>query len=1432
MLSSGEKTIVRPRRPRAACDIKRKTLSPLLALLLATAISLMTAVPARAASSAAEIETYSLPGETEPAVIESGAGTISVTVPYGTNATSMAASFTTSANITSIKVGDTPQVSGETANDFSSSVTYVVTAQNGSTKNWVVAVTVAPASSDATLKSLTINPGVLSPSFASYTSNYTVSVSNNVSSLTVTPTVNESHAGVTIDGSAAGSGSPYGPIELSVGTRIIAIVVTAEDRANTKAYSIAVTRAASSAAEIETYSLPGETGPAVIVSGAGTISVTVPYGTNATSMAASFTTSANITSIKVGDTPQVSGETANDFSSSVTYVVTAQNGSTKNWVVAVTVAPASSDATLKNLIISPGVLNPSFASYTSNYTVSVSNSVSSLTVTPTVNESHAGVTIDGSTVDSGSSYGPIELSVGTRIITIAVTAEDRTNTKAYSIAVTRAASSAAEMETYSLPGETGPAVIESGAGTISVTVAYGTNVTSMAASFTTSANITSIKVGDTPQVSGETANDFSSVVTYVVTAQNGSTKNWVVAVTVAPASSDATLKSLTINPGVLSPSFASYTSNYTVSVSNSVSSLTVTPTVNESHAGVTIDGSTVDSGSSYGPIELSVGTRIITIAVTAEDRTNTKAYSIAVTRAASSAAEMETYSLPGETGPAVIESGAGTISVTVPYGTNVTSMAASFTTSANITSIKVGDTPQVSGETANDFSSSVTYVVTAQNGSTKNWVVAVTVAPASSDATLKNLIISPGVLNPPFASYTSNYTVSVDNSVTSVMIAPTVNESHAGVTIDGSTVYSGSSYGPISLDVGTRTLIIVVMAQNGNINSYSIAVTRAASSAAEIETYSLPGETGPSVIVSGAGTISVTVPYGTNVTSMAASFTTSANITSIKVGDTPQVSGETANDFSSVVTYVVTAQNGSTKNWVVAVTVAPASSDATLRGLTIDAGTLTPLFASNVTGYAANVANGVNSVTVTLTVSEIHAMVKVNDVVVAGGSASSPINLNVGANTITIAVTAQDGITSMTYTVTVTRAASAQTGGFGGGFGGGGGGGAPSGPGVTALTPYTNNDGLFSLAAVARSEDGKASLSIAKGVLAKAKDGGPLKSVSVLPKTDPPPPPSDSRLIGLVYEFGPEGASFTPSVYLTLSYDPTSLPAGLGEKNLVLATWDATAGKWVELKTTVDNMSHTLMVSIGHLSVYGIIAHGRPSSFTVTNLSIVPGEVDPGKPVSVTVKIENSGDLTGSCQVTLRIDGATEATKEILISGGGMETAMFSASRTAAGAHSVEVNGITGSFTVRQAVIPKTASFETGNLNVTPASVGPGESVAVSFVVTNTGQAAGSYRATLKIDNLVAKTRATETKDFVLEAGARQTVRFDVVKTGPGVYVIDAGGLSGTFEVKKAEAIPERTINWYLIAGIIFAISAVATYVGFRLSRRSAYIPPVPPRGW
>jgi alpha-tubulin suppressor-like RCC1 family protein len=124
------------------------------------------------------------------------------------------------------------------------------------------------------------------------------------------------------------------------------------------------------------------------------------------------------------------------------------------------------------------------------------------------------------------------------------------------------------------------------------------------------------------------------------------------------------------------------------------------------------------------------------------------------------------------------------------------------------------------------------------------------------------------------------------------------------------------------------------------------------------------------------------------------------------------------------ITITATAQDGmTTKTYTVTVTRA-ASSVATLSGLALTTGTLSPAFSSETTTYTSSASNTTSSLKVNPTATVSTAMIKINGTAVLSGSASSSIPLSFGTNTIAIQVMAQDGTTAMTYTVKVTRSAS------------------------------------------------------------------------------------------------------------------------------------------------------------------------------------------------------------------------------------------------------------------------------------------------------------------------------------------------------------------------------------------------------------------------
>ena len=79
------------------------------------------------------------------------------------------------------------------------------------------------------------------------------------------------------------------------------------------------------------------------------------------------------------------------------------------------------------------------------------------------------------------------------------------------------------------------------------------------------------------------------------------------------------------------------------------------------------------------------------------------------------------------------------------------------------------------------------------------------------------------------------------------------------------------------------------------------------------------------------------------------------------------------------------------------------------------------MFALGTTAYTALVGHAVMETTVTATASDDHASVEVTPEDADDGTLGNQVALAVGETTISVEVTAQDGETTQTYTVMVTR---------------------------------------------------------------------------------------------------------------------------------------------------------------------------------------------------------------------------------------------------------------------------------------------------------------------------------------------------------------------------------------------------------------------------
>jgi gliding motility-associated-like protein len=722
------------------------------------------------------------------------------------------------------------------------------------------------------------------------------------------------------------------------------------------------------------------------------------------------------------------------------YAITAYNNTGSSTAI-VNIEVISTNAALSDLSISSGILTPVFAGATTAYTASVPNSASNVTVTPTTSDATATVTVNGTAVISGAASGPISLTVGSNTITTVVTAQDGVTKETYTLIVTRAPSSNAALSNLRISSGVLTPVFASG--TINYTASVPNAVLNITVTPATSDATATVTVNGNAIISGSASGTIPlavgpNTITTVVTAQDGVTKEtYTIIITRAP-SSNAVLGNLSISSGTLNPVFASATNSYTANLPNSVSGITLTPVTSDPTATVTVNGIAVLSGSASGLIPLTAGPNIITTIVTAQDGTTRETYTVTVTRAPSTNAALSNLSISSGTLSPVFAGGTTSYTASVPNSaSNITVTPTTGDATATVTvngkAVKSGTASGLISLTVG--SNTILTVVTAQDGVTKEtYTIIITRAP-SSNAALSNLSISSGVLTPVFAGATTYYTASVLNSVSTLTATPTTSDATATITVNGTAVKSGTASGQISLTVGPNTITTVVSAQDGfTKETYTVIITRAPSSNAVLSNLSVSSGTLNPVFASTTNIYTVNLPN--SVSGITLTPATSDPTATVTVNGIAVLSGSASGLIPltagpNIITTIVTAQDGTTKEtYKVTVTRAP-STNAALSNLSISSGPLSPVFAGGTINYTVNIYTYIPNVNVTPVTSDATASVTINGVTVKSGSASVPIPLAIGANKIIIIVTAQDGITQMIYTINITRFKADQTITFG-----------------------------------------------------------------------------------------------------------------------------------------------------------------------------------------------------------------------------------------------------------------------------------------------------------------------------------------------------------------------------------------------------------------
>ena len=763
--------------------------------------------------------------------------------------------------------------------------------------------------------------------------------------------------------------------------------------------------------------------------------------------------------VKLGGVTDNDGTIALSAGSNViTVEVTAEDGQTMRTYSVTVTRPISNNAHLYDLTLSGIAIEhgstfypPGFSSIVFNYAPSVAHSLTETTVTPRVAHSFATyvIKLDGVT----DADGVIALSVGSNVITIEVTAEDGNTTKTYTVTVTRAAAPLTDatlkrlaLSSIDIGGGVGKGADAQRQTSFTASVYHSVSQTTVTPTVNHSGASYVIKLGGVEDADGTISLAVgSNVITVEVTAEDDSTtRTYTVTVNRAAASASTTGQLSTDDPPVnfrtitIAHDHGIYSFNfprnrgifgwviqrYQHDGSSFVSSGSDmrsehTGTKDLGGEGFKLGDSDVEPGVLYKWVLMltnSQGSTVIETSLTVR------------APALSSDAKLSGLTLSG------VDFGTFD-STTTSYTAQVANSVSQTTVTPTVNDsgasyvIKLGGVTDADGTVSLAVGSNViTIEVTAEDGeTTRTYTVTVTrAAPPSTDATLSALTLS-GIDFGTFDSTTASYTVKVANSVTETTVTPTVNDSGASYVIKLGGVADADGVTP--LGVGSNVITVEVTAEDGNTSmAYTVTVTRATPPSTDATLSALVlSDVDFGTFASGTTSYSAQVANNVTRTTVTPTLNDSGASYVIKLGGATDADGVVALSVgSNVITVEVAAEDdNTTRTYTVTVTRAePAtpellSSDATLSALTlsnIDFGT----FDSTTVSYTVQVANSVTGTTVTPTVNDSGAgyVIKLGGVTDADGT----VSLAIGSNVITVEVTAEDGNTSMAYTVTVTRA--------------------------------------------------------------------------------------------------------------------------------------------------------------------------------------------------------------------------------------------------------------------------------------------------------------------------------------------------------------------------------------------------------------------------
>ncbi|MDE5587056.1 MAG: cadherin-like beta sandwich domain-containing protein, partial [Bacilli bacterium] len=302
-----------------------------------------------------------------------------------------------------------------------------------------------------------------------------------------------------------------------------------------------------------------------------------------------------------------------------------------------------------------------------------------------------------------------------------------------------------------------------------------------------------------------------------VTAEDGHTQETYTIKVIRPKSSDATLKAVNVTGGSLSPAVSAGQTSYTITLPTGSTSFSIEGIANATTTQV------------FGNGSYTLADSPVTLTTKAEDGTE-ETYTFTITQALSNDATLASLSVTDHNldktfGPTVLGYDIGNVTygttqlVVNAVPTNINSTLQYFLDgveqSSNIINI-----PNTLGQ------KQITVTVTAPDGETQESYTIDYTLVQSSNAFLKMITPSVGTLNPAFEKTTKDYEVAVNGETESIDFTIEAEDSNSTVTVDGDNFKGTKTITMSGLTVGENTLTILVTAQDGTTETYTVKVKK------------------------------------------------------------------------------------------------------------------------------------------------------------------------------------------------------------------------------------------------------------------------------------------------------------------------------------------------------------------------------------------------------------------------------------------------------------------------------------------------------------------------------------------------------------------------------------------------------------------------------